>query len=206
MLGKIVNLLATIPDRIGVILDLTEKLASNAGAEWYENLRKFLRKEPCWVTSTAQVAVEIARTLIIDSSKGFTTMIAECGNNWVNDDITEKRFPITSEDDGEWEYDLWDPKDSVSSLNAVERMKGDDKENPWLPARTAHLLAFGKINPDAQRKNPIVALGSVARVGGSRGVLCLGKDCSGRNLHLFWWDGGWGDRCRFLRVRKVKKS
>ena len=158
-----------------------------------------------WNTKAHEV-IESVRTLIVDHTKGFKTLIAECGNNRVNDNITEKRFPITSDDSGEWEYDLWDPCGSVSSEAVVERMKGDDKDNPWIPARFGHLLAFGTKNPDAQRNNPIIALGSVGEVDGHRSVACLDEGSSKRDLYLDGWDGGWLAYCRFLRVRKVKKS
>ena len=75
-----------------------------------------------------------------------------------------------------------------------------------MPARLAHLLVFGKLNPDAQRSNPIIALGSVGKVRGNRYVPYLYEDSSGRNLYLRWWGGAWSSYCRFLAVRKVKKS
>ena len=207
MLGKVVKMLVTVPvDMLGSLVDICEKLASDKGAEWYENFRKFLRKETCWANVTAQAATETIRTMLVDPTKGFKTLLAECANDWFNDDITEKRFPITAEDSGEWEYYLWDPKGSVSSPDAIERMKGDDSNNPWMPARLAHLLVFGKLNPDAQRSNPIIALGSVGKVRGNRYVPYLYEDSSGRNLYLRWWGGAWSSYCRFLAVRKVKKS
>ena len=158
-----------------------------------------------WKEKVAEVAESI-RTMIVDHAKGFKNLIAECGNGLVDGDITEKRFPITDEDGGEWEYDLWDPQGSVSSSDAVQRMKGDDKDNPWMPARFGHLLVFGTQNPDAQRKNPIVALGSVSKVDGDRNVPDLFGDDRERRLRLSWWDGDWGSHCRFLRVRKIVKK
>lgn len=94
--------------------------------------------------------------MVVDPTKGFKNLLVECANDWFNNGITEKRFPVTAEDAGEYEYDLWDPRGSVSSENAVERMKGDDTNNPWMPARLAHLLVFGKLNPDAQPRPLLV--------------------------------------------------
>jgi hypothetical protein len=67
VLGKIVNLIAGMPieflsvfvnllDKItrmpleflGVLFDLCEKLCSKDDLSWLENLKRFLRKEPCW--------------------------------------------------------------------------------------------------------------------------------------------------------------
>ncbi|MEI6396725.1 MAG: hypothetical protein WCO48_01470 [Candidatus Taylorbacteria bacterium] len=144
-------------------------------------------------------------TMLVDPTKGFKTLLAECANNWFDDDITEKRFPITAEDGGEWEYNLWDPKGSVSSPDAIERMKGDDANNPWMPARLAHLLVFGKLNPDAQRSNPIIALGSVGRVYVFRHVPYLFGGSSARGLNLSWWDNDWNSNYRFLAVRYYQR-
>ena len=50
MLGRIVELVVTIPaDFRGVLVDLLEKLGGPNRMEWFENLKRFLRKEPCWV-------------------------------------------------------------------------------------------------------------------------------------------------------------
>lgn len=49
ILGKIVSILTNLPDEMsGGLLDLVEKLASKNGKVWYDELMKFLRREPCW--------------------------------------------------------------------------------------------------------------------------------------------------------------
>ena len=207
MLGKIVALIDlldgltsnVISDVLMPLKDLAEKLSGDDGEAWLTALKRFLRKEVVW-------AADVVCTMFVDCAKGFKILVAECGNNWVDGNITAECFPIASEDGGEWEYDLWNPEGSISSQDAVERMKGDDVDNPWIPARLGHLLVFGRMNPDAQRKNPIVALGSVGEVNGDRRVVYLYRSVSLRGLDLFWWAYDWGSGCRFLRVRKVKKS
>jgi hypothetical protein len=108
------------------------------------------------------------------------------------------------------EWDLWDPRRDISSGDALkgQQTEDNDENNPWRSATLAELLAFGAKYPDAQRKNPIVALASVAWVGGFRGVACLCEDGSGRclSLRLGWWDDGWRSHFRFLRVRKLVKK
>ena len=145
-------------------------------------------------------------TMLVDSVKSFKDLLVDCNNNRVNDSVIEKQFPVTAEDGGEWEYSLWDPKGSVSPEDAIERMKGDDEDNPWLPGRAAHLLVFGAKNPDAQRVNSIVALGSAAEVSGDHYVPCLYGDVSERGLRLRRWNYVWSSYYRFLRVRKVVKK
>jgi hypothetical protein len=127
------------------------------------------------------------------------------GDNW-NKDITQERFPIVGAGIEEFEFKLFGEEgfeDGFSSEKVIKIIKEDDKDNPWSPAQTEHTLAFGAQFPDAQRKNPIIGLGSVARVGGHRRVLDLSRDGSERDLGLRWFDGDWDARGRFLAVRKV---
>ncbi|OGI65473.1 hypothetical protein A2647_01140 [Candidatus Nomurabacteria bacterium RIFCSPHIGHO2_01_FULL_40_24b] len=53
MLGRLVALIVTIPsEMLGVLCDLAEKLASDRGSEWFKELARFCRREPCWVAVT----------------------------------------------------------------------------------------------------------------------------------------------------------
>ncbi len=48
MLGKLVRLIVTVPaERLGTLCDVSEKLASEAGEDWVDNLKLVLRKEFC---------------------------------------------------------------------------------------------------------------------------------------------------------------
>ena len=80
------------------------------------------------------------------------------------------------------------------------------KETGYEPAKIEHLLAFGEEYSEEQRKFPVIGLGSVAGVGGDRGVPYLSRSGSERSLDLSWFDGDWGGGCRFLAVRKVSAS
>ena len=144
--------------------------------------------------------------LIVDHTKGFKALVAECGNDIVSDGIVEEHFPITEVDSGEWEYDLWDPCGAVLSEFAIKHMKGDDKENPWMPARLGLLLVFGTKNPNAQCENPIVALGSVYIRPGNSYVPVLDAGGSKRFLRIDSFQGRWHSGFRFLRFRKVVKK
>lgn len=49
ILGKILVALVTLTDEVlGTLVDLCEKLTSNTGGHWWNEIKKFLRKEPCW--------------------------------------------------------------------------------------------------------------------------------------------------------------
>ena len=210
MLGMLMNLLESLDQivneeaksAIGVLKDLFAKLNGKDGNTWWEMLKKFLRKEPCWITNTVQAAIGAIVTYVVDCTLSLEEMIEAGKYDWVNSDITAKRFPIKSKGADEWEFKMFHFDRNISSENAIAGIQADDVANPWQPAGIEHLLTYGKNNPEEQRKYPIVGLGSVGGVDGLRFVPCLSGDGSGRGLGLGWWGGGWGAHYRFLAVRK----
>lgn len=142
--------------------------------------------------------------LPIDYNKSLEQMISAGNYNWKHDDLNAKNFLITIEGIQWFEFDLVDPKSDIFRKDALKLIEKDSNPaNPWMPAQTEHLLALGAAFPDLQRKNPIVALGSLAEVSGSRRVPCLDSRGSSRRLVLNYFDDGWAVGFRFLRVRKV---
>lgn len=117
--------------------------------------------------------------------------------DWVNGDIIAKYFPVVEVPTLEGE-NLFHFNRNISSEDAIAEM---DKVG-YRPATMAELLVYGAKNPEMQRQFPIVALGSVAQIDGTRRVGILGEGGSGRKLNLDYFDGGWGGGCRFLAVRK----
>ncbi len=228
MLGLLLNLLESLDQivneeaqsAIGVLKDLFAKLNGKDGNTWWEMLKKFLRKEPCWVTNTVNAVVGAIVVYVVDCTLSLEEMIKAGNYDWTNSDITAKRFPLKNTGADEWEFKMFHFDRSISSENAVSGITTDDTANPWQPAAIEHLLTYGKNNPEEQRKYPIVALGSVGKVYGFRCVPYLNKDVSerhlrlgrhvpylyegvsGRDLDLIRWDGGWGASYRFLAVRK----
>ena len=120
------------------------------------------------------VALPESITLSVDYSRSLEQMIAAGHYDWKNDDITAKRFPIKAR------YFNFDH--NISSENAIKKIEAEDAANPWMPAKIEHVLSHGKTFPEEQRKFPIVALGSVARVSGYRYVPCLHRGGSRRGL------------------------
>jgi len=188
MLGMLLNLLETLDQIVneeakkvsGVLQDLLVKLNAEDGLTWLDELKKFLRRETCWVMTVLQCLIKAGKY------------------DYVNPNITEKNFPVPEN------YVLGsDPKifhfsRNVSSEDVVKEM---DKEG-YEPAMIWDLLDFGAKNPEEQRKFPIVGLGSVGEVGGHRYVPYLDGDDSERDLDLCWWGHGWDAFYRFLGVRK----
>ncbi len=104
----------------------------------------------------------------------------------------------------EFEFDLFPSDSRISSEELVRRMVNEDKDptRPWEAANIKHLLVFGAAFPDLLlQAQKIVALGSVAEVGGSGPVPYL----SGYSLYLSTYseEGSWGDQCHLLRVRSA---
>jgi hypothetical protein len=165
---------------LGVIRDLLEKLNGQNGVSWFEELKKFLKKETCWVMTVLQ------------------RLIAAGKYDYVNPNINDSNFPVPEN------FALGsDPKihhfnRGISSEDVIRQINKDG----YRPAMIWDLLDYGAKNPDEQRKYPIVALGSVGRVDGRRVVPCLGGDDSERGLCLGYWVGGWVAGYSFLAVRK----
>ena len=125
--------------------------------------------------------------------------------DWKDGAIKPVRFPVKGEGKVEFEDTLFHFDRSISSKDAIKEIVNADKANPWAPAKTENILAYGAKNPEEQRKYPIVGLGSVAEVRGRRSVLYLDEGGSRRNLYLNWFDDDWHSDYRFLAVRKVSR-
>lgn len=210
VLGMLLNLFevlgqttdAEIKEAVGTFRDLFAKLNGKEAAVWYEALKKFLRKEVCWATNVAQAVAGDIVAYIVDCTVSLEDMIKAGNYDWVNSDITAKRFPVKSTGKDEWEFKIFHFDRNISSENAVTGITSDDATNPWQPAGIEHLLTYGKENPEEQRKYPIIGLGSVGKVNGHRYVPCLDRYGSKRYLDLSWWDDVWSAYCRFFAVRK----
>jgi hypothetical protein len=142
-------------------------------------------------------------SIAVDYSKSLRDMIAAGRYDWVNDDITPKRFPIKGTGVAQFETKVFHFDRYISSDDAVAATTADDKSNPWEPAKIEVLLAYGTKNPDEQRQYPIIALGSVAEIGADHNVPYLDRSGAERVLRLYWWGRYWNDRCRFLAVRRL---
>jgi hypothetical protein len=145
-------------------------------------------------------------TFSVDFGRSLEQMIAAGNYDWKNDNITAKKFPVVGNGVEQFEAKLFHFNCDTASQANVNAIKADDPANPWEPGRIEYLLSFGEKYPEEQRKYPIVALGSVAKVSGDRCVPDLDRYDTGRGLYLSWWDFGWRGHDRFLAVRKLPSA
>ncbi len=122
--------------------------------------------------------------------KTLSQLIEEKKFDWVNSDI-EKNFTAT-EVPKDTEYKLFHFDRRILSEDAVKEI---EKEG-WRPANISELLSWKDWKDEW-----VIALSSVARVGGYRGVPYLGGFDSRRDLNLYWFGDGWFSDYRFLAVR-----
>jgi hypothetical protein len=129
----------------------------------------------------------------------FAEHIAYGTYDWVNNDITKKRFPLTLPAG---------PRQLVlvhfNKVMTSQKVEAWAKDNGYEVALIDDLLAVGSHSEykELQRQFPIVALGSSAVLDGDRHVSCLCRVDSERYLFLIYDGDDWFARCRFL-LRKV---
>lgn len=179
----------------------TNALVKLAGGE--DKVRKILAGELKiqLLSTTAEAVVvptDVEQFMTIEPDLAFEDRITRGNYGWRNSDLTEKKFLVTADQVGEWEWKLFHFNRSISSEEAIRLMK----EDGYDAGQIGHILTFGEINPEEQRKYPIIGLGSVAEVLLDRFVPVLWYDDDRRGLCLSWFDRDWGDRCRFLGVRR----
>jgi len=115
--------------------------------------------------------------------------------NWVNSDITDANFPrINRKHKG---YKLFHFGRYISSEDAIKEIQKEGYE----PASIHELFEWKYWN----KKDTVIALGSVAKLGGGRRVGFLRRDGSERYADLFYFGNDWRGSFRFLGVRSVFK-
>lgn len=118
--------------------------------------------------------------------------------NFCGRGLTEKMFPVTSDQVGDWVWKLFYFNCRISSKEASQLMR----EDGYNVGTIGHLLAFGEKYPKEQSRYPIICLGSVAEIDLCPRVPLLCHDLGGRGLGLGLFNRAWDDNCRFLGVRR----
>ncbi len=183
---------------------LENMLLGEDSEEVEKQLKNFVAKRPCWVpvTKLAATKVTTSNTITVLPDLTIADRLTSGNYDWKNPNITKERFPDDLATVGEWEFDLYHPN---CALSADAARLGAEVDG-WVVAKWEHLLAYGVAFPETQRKFPIIALGSVCRVGLIHCVLGLFFGGRGRLVNLCNRGGGFDPYYRFLRVRKVQRS
>ncbi|MEO6077176.1 MAG: hypothetical protein ABIP54_00115, partial [Candidatus Andersenbacteria bacterium] len=173
---------------------LADLLDANLSTMNREAFRKF-----CGLGQLMPDLMELNGIILPEQSVTFGDRITKGAYDWKNDDLTEKRYPLTLSAG---------PRNLVlAHFNKVMTSKQVEawaSENGYEVALIDDLLAVGSHSEykELQRKFPIIALGSSAVVGGRRHVPDLSRSDSRRFLYLLWYFDAWRGGCRFL-LRKV---
>ncbi len=140
--------------------------------------------------------------LTVDYSRTLQKMIKAGNYDWLNEDVTEKHFPIPSKLSNKNNtilVKLFYFKNPISFESAINKLDKVD----CRPAMLTELLALGEAMPELQKHFPIVALGSVwHNTGDCAYVPILSFSTSWRKLNLAWLGSGWGNYCVIMAVAK----
>lgn len=134
--------------------------------------------------------------------RALSTMVEACRFDNKGSGVNRpEQFPVLPEHAGCWEFSEFLPTIPISTEEAVRQINLVDTNNPWQPARIAHLLVYSRKHFNVS----VAALGSIGKY--------LGKNCAPvyhsfvpeRNLVPydcnFPWEPGF---IRLLMVRPVK--
>ncbi len=175
----------------GLTADLMMKIKNGSITE--DELALFCKRQnPFLEVSEAQ------GFMIVDSNLTFAKRIARGCYDQTNSDLTEKRFPVTDDQYGAWEWKLFHFKRRIFSEEVILLMEDVGFE----PAQIGHILTFGMSYPEEQRKYPIIGLGRLASIDMARYVPGLSNEGDKRKLYLDSFTGSWHGHYRFLGVRR----
>jgi hypothetical protein len=138
------------------------------------------------------------RPATVPAGLGFEERVERGHYGWRHAGLTEERFPVTPDQFGEQAQKLFHFARGISSEDAIRLIR----EGGFEPGRIGDILVFGENVPEAQRRHPVVGLGSVAEVDSKLSVPVLWFDGERRTLDAIWYDGDWHRNYRFLGVRR----
>ena len=140
-------------------------------------------------------------TLTVVPKLSITERVALGKYDWSSKDIKDDVFPNNAATIGKWKWKLAHINREIWS---EEEAKPAVEVDGWSAAKTEHILTFGEMFPEEQRKYPIIALGSTGRSLGTPHFLVLHEHERGRYRNLYLLDSlaGFNPEFRFLVVKK----
>lgn len=179
----------------GLLADLLDANVDKVNRDEFRKVLGLVALEP---RAVANAATYPSFTVPVDYALSLPEMITAGRYDDVSNSITPERFPIQGIGKRETVIHLVHPGKEVESQPLIDEMDALG----YRPATIAELLALGAKYPELQREFPIIALGSVAEVGGDRVVAFLDRWFRERKLLLCWFDRRWAGVCRFAFVKK----
>lgn len=155
--------------------------------------------------------------ITVDYSKGLKGMIADGKydkqDGTVNDESRRlpglccniRNFPVDGEGVHEFETLIIQLDQPTSHKGCIALVKDIDKDRPWSPSKTEHVLAYGAKYPNEQLKYPIIGLTPAYTIGCTDHVVVLRSDDLKRGLEDSAVSA-WREGCHFLAVRPRKNA
>lgn len=157
MLGVLVRRVVDLHiGMLGVICDLVEKLAGEAGREWLAELKKFLRKEKCWAGVVVETLLELVGTVIVPARplqfvarENFIINTGEDAKVRISflDDIFEKKFLDKIEDwIGEVTFRFHVLKKCSQNIPIINKLGGEELAETAL----AEMFGLMEMQPNGE--------------------------------------------------------
>ncbi len=178
ILGATVRLLTALcPDFLGVVKDLLEKLSGESRQTWFVELKRFLRKEACWLPNI----LRIDRSVKFDPAKFL-------GEGWKIDEEDERSLTLAEVDlvQIRLEHMLKDGEDQVRGETKLERLK-----------KAGHVRLDARIFQILWENQNLIPESWKEKTNGNTtftyfdGTILLSPDGYRYVLYLYWRDGQW---------------
>lgn len=180
-----------VKDVKGVISDLFEKLAGENCGEWLTELKKFLRKEPCW---TEMLGNLIVRHVSVNRSRSAQEAIDATGRNKYLDDNVVATMPQGEGD----EADVFFFK--LARIASDEEVEKEYELRGYKPADPYALAAVNEADPSFADEHPNCTHWKDAN--GNWCYVAFNRWNDERDVYVFRHDFGWSDYWWFAGRRK----
>jgi hypothetical protein len=136
----------------------------------------------------------------VDYGLSFEAMVRAGRYDWVDENITFERFPISGEGRRECKFVVVPQNDGMATTN---ELIAEIARLGLKPAKIEDILAFVAKFPNLRKDFPVLALGSHwDRPDGIRGFVYICWYGNARHLGLYYGEDGWDGYHRFLAFRE----
>lgn len=151
-------------------------------------------------TAPKITVMEIFPTIEVDYSDSPDKMVSAGGYGWIDKNVGFPPFQVLGTGKVVFKPIIFGFDIPIRSVQSITLMK----EKNVIPGGIEHMLSFGAHFPKEQMENPVVALGSVARVANYGGVAFLDRSGKERIVRFGWFRAiSWFPRYRFLGIRII---